>query len=122
MVKINIIALLAGLAPATGFAGTAYDCGFMVMGEDAPVRATLTEKETEWQFVVENGATTHFVIVPGSENRNAFHLVSTDFDPDADAVAMLSVSAAGDARLSFHGFFPNFDGNTMNGSCHRKEQ
>ena len=113
--------LVVGLAPAPGFAGDAYDCGFEVMGVDGPARMTLNENETAWELVDDAGEVTRFVSMPGSNDRDAVHLISTNFDPDADAVAMLSVSTAGDARLSFHGFFPSLSGMTFAGTCHRKD-
>ena len=50
------------------------------------------------------------------------HLVSVDFDTDAAAVALLSLSGNGQILISVHGYFPALSHGTYTGTCKAEAQ
>lgn len=80
-----------------------------------PLPASMIETGNSWEFLLPQGDMAHFTAIRAPAERRFF--VSTDLDPDADAVAMLTISEGGEALLTFHGNFPDLGVVTHTGTC-----
>lgn len=80
----------------------------------------LTGSDDKWQLTMPNGDVASFRPVDGAEPGD-LRLISVNFDPDAAAVSLLSLTGDGDVFLSTHGGFPGPDVVTHFGTCTEKD-
>ena len=75
---------------------------------------------TGWIVSMPDGQPIEFTEIEGAR-EGTIHLVSSDIDPGADAAAMLTIGADGQAVISTHGYFPNLSVATHLGTCVPKD-
>ena len=98
-------------APA---AAQSYACTFQI--ENFAYAVTLRPAQGNWEFVMETGTIAHFRPI-GTAAEGTLHLFSDDIDPDAGAIALLTLDETGRAFVSTHGHFPNLAARTFPGEC-----
>jgi hypothetical protein len=115
------------LLPQLAFAAESYRCTFTeeCIGSQACVEKTafvskLYRSDGAWHMTKLATQQTDDVAVfdelKGS-SAEARKLLSTNLDPDADTVSLLSISETGEAILSTHGYFPSLGVVTHLGIC-----
>ncbi len=114
MLRLSFLLWIAGGVAA---AAQTYDCRFL----DGHFATTATLKATAggWQMTFEEGSFANFAPV-GAQDDGTRRLLSSDFDPDASAMALLTLDAQGGAFLSLHGHFPPHDAKTYKGECQKE--
>lgn len=136
MGKVISLALTAGLglcpgAPAQASDTGRYACAFPVecSGATRPcadgqgLTAELRRDATGWVLQLDEKTAAHFrPVTPAQPGSDAlFTLISTDSDPAAGAVTLLSLAGNGQAFMSTHGVFLSPAVVTHIGTCRAEE-
>jgi hypothetical protein len=92
-----------------------------VCGPVSGLAVDLIRRGDSWIMdLKEDQASARFDPVAGATG-SGLQLFSTELDPDADAVSLLSIAPDGQAILSTHGFFPGPGAVTQLGICTKKD-
>lgn len=106
------------LTAAQAVAENRFSCRFDVEGGETEI--LLNRDKTGWRMEMEEGRNASFHAVTQTSS-DMLHLLSTDQDPDAGAVSLLSIAPDGSAFLSLHGSFPTPAAELFTGQCEARD-
>lgn len=116
--RMSLTALPLLFTASIAHGADGYHCHFLL--DDHGVDTVLSSAETGWVMQFEDGTTAHFSDL-GADGTDLLRLVSVDFDPDASAVALVTVGPDNSAFVSVHGQFPTHDAAVYSGTCSKKD-